>query len=407
MSKTDQNSTYLSDKKAPTILIIEDNPSNLKVIVAYLEETDFDCMVARTGERGLELAGLEPPDLILLDVLMPGIDGFEVCRRLKADETTRNIPVLFMTALTSVEDKVKGLEAGGVDYLTKPIQQEELLARINTHLEFRALTHHLEELVAERTSDLRKTNEELHKEIINRKKAEEKIARYADQLEESNRIKDLFSDIMRHDLMNPAGVVRNFAEILYERENDDDKKEIIELIRDNSQRIIEMIENASIYSSLQYLEKLDLEILCLGGILRDNILNFAFDLKEKDMHVLFDTEGEYPLKANKMIRSIFSNLISNAIKYSDEESTVEIGIGDKEGTWLISVKNSGEEIADEEKEKIFERFERAGKTTIKGTGLGLAIAKRIVELHSGRIWVDDNPEGGSIFYVSLPKDGVV
>lgn len=403
MSKTDQSSSYISDKKGATILIIEDNPSNLKVVVAYLEETDFDCMVARTGERGLELAGLEPPDLILLDVLMPGIDGFEVCRRLKAVEATRNIPVLFMTALTSVEDKVKGLEAGGADYLTKPIQQEELLARINTQLEFRALTHHLEDLVAERTADLRKTNEELHKEVINRKKVEEEIVKYAAELEESNRIKDLFTDIMRHDLMNPAGVIINFAEILHEREDDDEKKELIEFIRDNSHRIVEMVENASIYSRLQYLEELDREMLCLGEILKDNVLNFAFDLKEKDMRVQFDPEGEYPLKANRMIRSVFSNLISNAIKYGDKDSTVEIGIDDEEGNWLVYVKNSGEGIVDEEKGKIFERFERAGITTIKGTGLGLAIAKRIVALHSGRIWVEDNPERGSIFFVSLPK----
>lgn len=245
----------------------------------------------------------------------------------------------------------------------------------------------------------------LEREIVERKKTEEKIAKYAAELEESNRIKDLFTDIMRHDLMNPAGVIRNCSELLYEGENDSGKKELIELIRNNSQQFIEMIENASIYSRLQYLEELDREMLCLGAILKDNILNFTFDLKEKQMRVQFAPEGEYPLKANKMIRDVFSNLISNAIKYGDEGSTVEIGIDDEEGTWLIFVKNSGEKIVDEEKEKIFERFQRAGMTNIKGTGLGLAIAKRIVELHNGSIWVDDNPEGGSIFCVRLPKEG--
>jgi signal transduction histidine kinase/FixJ family two-component response regulator len=127
------------------ILIVDDNPTNLAVIVEYLEQSGFKILVARNGEFGLKRAKFAHPDLILLDVMMPGIDGFETCRLLKEDETTKEIPVIFMTALSSIEDKVKGFDAGGVDYITKPIQHEEVLARVTTHLRIRDLTLALRE----------------------------------------------------------------------------------------------------------------------------------------------------------------------------------------------------------------------------------------------------------------------
>ncbi len=121
-------------QKQATILIIDDNPVNLGVIADYLEEYDFEIMTARNGEKGLEKARMGQPGLILLDVMLPGIDGFETCRRLKADKLTREIPVIFMTVLTGVEDQLKGFDAGGVDYIPKPFQREIMLTRVKTHL---------------------------------------------------------------------------------------------------------------------------------------------------------------------------------------------------------------------------------------------------------------------------------
>ena len=128
-----------------TILIIDDYTSNLGVIADYLEEDGFDIMVAQDGESGLQKAQIGQPNIILLDVMMPGIDGFETCRRLKEDKRTKDIPVIFMTALINVEDKIKGFEVGGVDYVTKPVQQAEVLARINLHLRLYKLTQWLQQ----------------------------------------------------------------------------------------------------------------------------------------------------------------------------------------------------------------------------------------------------------------------
>lgn len=126
------------------ILVVDDNRTNLKILVDYLDEAGFKTLIATNGERAIEQAKRRPPDLILLDILMPGIDGFETCRRLKADKVTQEIPIIFMTALADVDHKVMGFEVGGVDYVTKPFQQKELLARITTHLTIRNLRRALQ-----------------------------------------------------------------------------------------------------------------------------------------------------------------------------------------------------------------------------------------------------------------------
>jgi signal transduction histidine kinase len=183
------------DAQNHMILIVDDNPANLSVVVDYLASHSFHIMVARDGETGLRLAQQDYPDLILLDVLLPGIDGFEVCRRLKANEQTRNIPVIFMTIVTRTEDKVRGFEVGGVDYITKPFQHEEVLARVTTHLRLRELTREvevakesLERRVTERTAELSQANVRLEEEIAERKQAEEALQKSETLLNATQRL---------------------------------------------------------------------------------------------------------------------------------------------------------------------------------------------------------------------------
>ncbi len=245
----------------------------------------------------------------------------------------------------------------------------------------------------------------LEREIVERKKAQTELKRYADRLEESNRIKDLFADILSHDLMNPVNVVINYAELLLEREKNSTKREMIDEMLYNASRLTDMVKNASEYAKLENMEEIDSGSIDLGEIIRGVVKNFALRSEEKNIRVLNSAVGNYPVYGNRIVEDIFSNLLSNAIKFSEPDGRIEITLFDEDSTWLVAVKDFGEGIAAGDKENIFERFERAGKTDNKGTGLGLAIAKRIVELHNGKIWVEDNPEGGSIFFVSLPKEG--
>ncbi|MBN1874844.1 MAG: response regulator [Anaerolineae bacterium] len=161
-----------ANRSTQIVLVIDDTPANLETMTDYLETFGLEIVVAQNGNSGIERAHYVQPDLILLDVILPGIDGFEVCRRLKADATTRDIPIIFMTALTETEHKVQAFQAGAVDYITKPFQKEEVLARVRTHLRLHALNQQLEQKVQERTAALVHANQQLEKEIARHKRSD-------------------------------------------------------------------------------------------------------------------------------------------------------------------------------------------------------------------------------------------
>ncbi len=245
---------------------------------------------------------------------------------------------------------------------------------------------------------------ELVRSERDRLQAEEDTRVYAGRLEETNRLKDLFIDIMRHDLLNPAGVIKCYVGYLLESETDPRKRELAERIDLVNTKLTEMIENASKYSRLEEMESVERSRQDLGRIVRDSVSLVTCQAGSEELRVDFLCEGEYPVWVNSMIGDVFVNLTSNVYKYAASGGRLEIGILDDDGAWRVTFRDFGPGISDEDKEKIFTRFERLNKEGVKGTGLGLAIAKRLVDLHDGRIWVEDNPEGGCVFCVSLPKE---
>jgi len=224
------------------------------------------------------------------------------------------------------------------------------------------------------------------------------------ELERSNKLKDLFTDIMRHDLLNPAGAIKGFNEILYLKEEDAEKKKIIETIARQSDKLISMIDSAAKLAKFESSHQLDLKKKDLGAIVRNAAESMDHGLKDKNITLELAMPGRYPSQVNEVIEEVFSNLMSNAIKYSPEGSRIKVEIVDAGGYWKVHVIDNGDGIADENKSRIFERFTRADRKGIKGSGLGLAIVKRIVDLHNGFVGVNDNPEGkGSMFWVALKK----
>lgn len=224
------------------------------------------------------------------------------------------------------------------------------------------------------------------------------------ELERSNKLKDLFTDIMRHDLLNPAGAIKGFNDVLYFKEEDEEKRKIIETIDRQTDKLISMIDSAAKLAKLESFHELELRNSDLGIILKNVAESFDHSLKEKDITLELTTPGKYPSKVNEIIEEVFSNLLSNSIKYSPAGSKVKVEIIDAGSYWKVYVIDSGDGVADENKLRIFERFTRADRKGIKGSGLGLAIVKRIIELHNGFVGVNDNPEGkGSVFWVALKK----
>lgn len=252
-------------------------------------------------------------------------------------------------------------------------RKEEELRRAHDELEIR---------VRERTSELVESNK---------------------KLEEANRIKDLFTDIMHHDMLNPLGAMRLMTELQLEKTRSDETIKALSMIKRNIDRLIEMIKNASTYAKLESVQELERSRLDLNRILCAVADNFKPQMEDKKIKLEYLAKNEYYAMVNPIIENVFSNLLDNAIKYSPSGSKVEVDIIESNDHYRIYVKDWGYGIRDEDKEKLFTRFQRVDKKGVKGTGLGLAIVKRIVILHGGRAWVEDNPEGGSVFYVEIPK----
>jgi len=232
---------------------------------------------------------------------------------------------------------------------------------------------------------------------------EEKVRERTVELERSNKLKDLFIDIMRHDLLSPANIAQLSTELLIEQENEPEKTKMLEIVLQSHRRIIDMIRNASILAKLESGEKLEFGESDLGSVLRDAAEELKGFAIEKRLEIKITSEGRVPATTNPLIHNVFSNLLRNAVKYAPQDSQVNVKITDRGPRWRVSIADRGSGIPDEHKEAIFERFKRLEKGAVEGTGLGLAIVKKVVNAHKGRVWVEDNAGGGSIFIVEIPK----
>ncbi|WP_456475533.1 ATP-binding protein [Candidatus Pyrohabitans sp.] len=241
-------------------------------------------------------------------------------------------------------------------------------------------------------------------DITERKLAEEQVQKYAKELERSNQLKDLFIDIMAHDLLNIVSIMSSMEELLLKRQSALEESREFMVITGSTERLISMIKNASKLAKLESVEKLELEEQDLCEIVKVVISTFKPMLDEKELKVELTCDGSSIANVNPCIEDVFSNLLSNAIKYSPEKSKITVEILDEGESLKICVRDRGEGVPDEYKDEIFSRFRRLEKRGAAGRGLGLAIVKRIVELHSGEVWVEDNPGGGSIFNVRIPKN---
>ncbi len=219
-----------------------------------------------------------------------------------------------------------------------------------------------------------------------------------EELKESIRQKELYIDILTHDIANPLTVIRGVIEY-----GDYSGREEREMALKNIHRITEIIEDMKIFSKLNAMENLPKQKIVINEVIEGIIKAFEKKLKEKNIKIEFNPKRKFCIYGNSLIKHVFSNLIDNAIKYSPKGTKIKINIEEEDGYILVSVADEGIGVPDEYKKSIFERFERGSKKGIRGTGLGLAIAKKVVELHNGKIWVEDNKPKGSIFYVKLPK----
>ena len=364
------------------VLIVDDDRLNIRILDGILKKiAGYSNREAYTGESALTVYEEFQPDLVLLDVMLPGIDGFETCRRLRQKYGEDCAPIIFITAKSGSEDVVEGLGAGAVDYLPKPFKPKEVLARIRTHLQNRALVEQQRLLV--------------------------------EQLSRANAAKNRFLGMAAHDLRNPLASIRGLAEFLQEGAVGPitpEQMDLVNTIHDASQSMLIMVNELLDVAAIEAGDlKLTLVPQNLSELIGKTVMLTNMEAAKKGTHVEF-TPPAAPLVLAidpAKIKQVLGNLLSNAVKYSPPGSTVRVSaqFDDPPITCSLAVRDEGPGIPDGERDKLFKDFSRLSVKPTggeKSTGLGLAICRKIVEAHHGTIVAVNLPVRGCEFRVTLP-----
>jgi len=367
----------VSNQEEAKILLVDDSVQNLRLLGNMLREKNYQIALAQNGREGLQLAHKIRPDLILLDIMMPELDGYEVCEKLKKEEATQDIPVIFLTAKTSNDDIIKGFRTGGVDYITKPFNKEELFMRIKTHLDL--------------------------------KRAHDKISRQAESLRELNATKDKMFSVISHDLRAPLGGIKSMLDLIYEdqSENKQISKQSLDSLKNAADQTYNLLENLLYWSRSQRgklnhnpewinLYDLVIENLELLQTMSDNKKIRIENKIDEDLHAVAD---------RNMVKTVLRNLIINAIKFTYEKGTITLDSECKNGQVEISVQDDGIGIQKHNLEKILnnkEYYTTFGTRREKGSGLGLNLCIDFVRRNNGDLFIESEYEKGSTFTFTLP-----
>ncbi len=372
-----------------TILIVDDEPINLKLIKAFLMREDYELITALSGEEALQIVEETIPDLILLDVMMPGLDGFEVCQQLKQKEVFKDVPIIMATALKEKQHKVKAMDVGADDFISKPLDGTEMLVRVKSLLRIKSYR-----------DDLVRSYQE--------------ISQKNEKLRELEKVKESLTHMIIHDLNNSFMVISGNLQLV-ELEIESNESSIGNYIKncmtattDVEEMVRGLLDVHKMEEGKLILEnkEIDLDALIkttiesLEQIAEKNKINLKF-LKNSDDNCI---KGDWGI-----LKRVMGNLLNNAFRHTPDGGNVEIEISptDENRRICLSVKDTGDGLSPEYHEKIFEKFEQVNlkKEGIRrgSAGLGLSFCKMAIEAHHGRIWVESDGEGqGCTFRVSLP-----
>ncbi|MEX1055588.1 MAG: ATP-binding protein, partial [Rhodothermales bacterium] len=367
----------------PRVMIVDDNPDLVDYVTMALMD-EYAVLTASNGEEALEKAHRFSPDLIISDVMMPGMDGYSLCRELKAAETLRHIPVIMLTARASQDDKIEGLEAGSDDYMAKPFSTRELRARVQKLLVGR---------------EQQRLLSDLNVQLTNRN----------DELKEASEMKSQLLNIAAHDMKNPLNAIREFAQILKSEVGEQSHVyDPLDLIHKSSDQMLHLVSSLLESSAIEEgkivleIEPLNVNTLAAAIVRRNSGL-----AKKKGQTLELAVGADRCLVGadkNRLLEAM-DNLVDNAVKYSPLNKTIRISVTRTASSVQFSVQDEGPGLTDLDKQKLFGKFQKlsaqpTGNET--STGLGLAIVKQIIEMHDGEIFVESEFGKGSTFTIDLP-----
>lgn len=362
------------------LLVVDDVQTNVLLLKALLSKEGYGILVANNGQEALEVIRNENPDLILLDVMMPGMDGFEVAERLKSEEYRCEIPIIFLTALDDTQSIVNGFKLGAGDFISKPFRKEELMVRIKHQLSLVAARRIIEE-----------KNEELRKTIAGR---------------------DKMYSVIAHDLRSPMASMKmllNTIMMSVEKDKiDPDIFDMLEMSNKTSEEVFSLLDNLLKWTKSQLgkltviPQKLDISGLADGVV---EVTNSVAEVKHIKL-IRTDHESFFVYVDIEMIKSILRNLISNAVKFSNPDSEIKVGIKAEDGKVIVSVTDSGKGIKKEDQHKLLKdstHFTTYGTKSEEGSGLGLLLCRDFARKNGGELWFESEENLGSVFSFSLPQ----
>ncbi|MCX5869896.1 MAG: hybrid sensor histidine kinase/response regulator [Deltaproteobacteria bacterium] len=373
----------LSPRKTPAsgersrILVVDDAPENLGILLDALKD-DYTVIAARNGAKALQLAAATPaPDLILLDIVMPEMDGYQVCARLKEREETRSIPVIFLTALEKEESENHGLSLGAVDFIRKPINPTTLHLRVKLHLEL--------------FQSRRRLEEQNH------------------QLIEAARLREFVEQITQHDLKGPLNVIIGIPQLLLKKcEFTDSQRNLVKAIRKTGYNMLEMINRSlNLFKMERGSYDYRPEPVDILSVMRCALDEVTPMVTARNLQVAIRVDNQLPKDGQKVMamaeslfcHSMFSNLVRNAVEASPRDDVINIGFEQRRANMTISIDNGGE-VPEEIRERFFDKFVTAGKRD--GTGIGTYSAKLIARTQKGDINLDTSVAGRTCIRVTLP-----
>lgn len=365
-------------EKSPTVLIVDDNSNNVKIIALALQPLNFKLVIATNGKTAIEMVDKTRPDLVLLDVMMPGMDGYETCKIIKSKEENSNLPVIFLTALTDKENTLKGFESGGVDYITKPFNKDELISRVKTHLE------------------LKLTRDEL-----------EQTSKYLYSL---NAVKDKLFSVIGHDLRSPLGSVKMYLEYLSETLDElppDKLHSTFDILGKTVDEVFSLLENLLGWAKSQSGNlSINKEVIVLNDLINNVYSLNKGNLKFKNISFSLNIAPETTIFADLIsITAVFRNLLSNAIKFTPEGGSISVNSVIVNENVVIEFKDTGIGISEENMVKIFDSTQHIttfGTNREVGSGLGINLCKDFTMKNGGNLWVKSVVGEGSSFFLSLP-----